>query len=448
MVHSLREVRRDVIGRVDLSAIVRSDSVRVRDVTGGRARYNGSMLPEPSSLPSPQEEERRFTRPFFVLVVVSLLVTYGYSVLFTPALRDPLRLVLFTVLIIISGVLHWMFTTLRVDLRRLVPYLVLQGLLCFVTTLVGDNVSLAIGLYMMMIGEALGGLGINWRGFVATVYFLALSAVNFYALLQGRELAVWVLTVLPTIVFVLMFVWLFKRQDQAREEAQHALRKLDAAHRQLTEYAVQVEDLTLTSERQRMARELHDTLSQGLAGLVLQLEAIDSHLSRGNATKAQAITQQAMERARSTLADARRAIDDLRSGDLAELDLETAVRQEAERFTAATGIACDLALALPTPLSELVRDNTVRVVAEALTNVARYARAQHVTVNLRSSDQALTVEVCDDGVGFDPAQVGAGHYGLIGLRERTRLIGGALNIESTPGQGTMLKVQLPLAVSG
>jgi NarL family two-component system sensor histidine kinase YdfH len=176
----------------------------------------------------------------------------------------------------------------------------------------------------------------------------------------------------------------------------------------------------------------------------LQLEAIDSHLSRGNSAKAQAITQQAMGRARSTLADARRAIDDLRSGKLPEVDLETAVREEADRFTAATGISCDLAISLPAPLPESVRDNTLRIVAEALTNVAHYAQAQRVTVTIRPLDHALDVEVRDDGVGFDPAQVGAGHYGLIGLRERTRLIGGTLNIESVPGRGTTLKVCLPL----
>ena len=397
-----------------------------------------------SALPTRLEEERRFVRPFFVLVVTSLLVTYGYTVFFTPAMRDPLRLVIFTVLILISGALHWMFTNLRIKLDRIAQYLVLQGLLCFVATVVGDNVGLAIGLYMMMIGEALGVLGLNWRGFVATVYFLILSAVNFYFLLQGGQFTVWVLSVLPTIVFVFLFVWLFRQKDQAREEAQSALRELDAAHRQLTEYAAQVEDLTLTSERQRMARELHDTLSQGLAGLVLQLEAIDSHLSRSNVAKAQAITQQAMEHARSTLADARRAIDDLRSGDLIEIDLETAVRQEADRFTAATGIACALTISLPTALPETVRDNTLRIVAEALTNIAHYAQARHVAVNLHPIDQSLGVEVCDDGVGFDPAQVGAGHYGLIGLRERARLLGGTLTIDSRPGQGTTLLAQFPL----
>jgi NarL family two-component system sensor histidine kinase YdfH len=209
--------------------------------------------------------------PFFVLVVVSLLVAYGYSVAFTPALRDPLRLMVFTGLMLITGVLHWMFTTLRIGPRRLVLYFVVQGLLSFVITVVGDNLSLALGLYLMLIGEALGAFGINWRGFVAAAFFLALSAINFLFLFNAQQFTAWILPVVPATVFVLMFVWMFDRQNRAREEAQRALRELDAAHRQLAEYAAQVEDLTLANERQRMARELHDTLAQGLAGLVLQL---------------------------------------------------------------------------------------------------------------------------------------------------------------------------------
>ena len=411
-------------------------------------------MSSPPLVPSSQDEARRFVRPFFVLVLVSLLVTYGYTVLFTPAMRDPRRLVIFTVLIVITGVLHWLFTTLHFEQRGLIPYLVLQGLLCFVITIVGDNIALVIGLYMMLIGEALGALGINWRGFLAMAYYLSLSAINFYLLLHGEQFVTWVLPIVPTSVFVIIFVWMFDRQNKAREAAQNALRDLDVTHRQLAEYAAQVEDLTLANERQRMARELHDTLAQGLAGLVLQLEAIDSHLSRGNTVKAQAITQQAMDRARSTLADARRAIDDLRSGEVPDIDLETAVREEADRFTAASGIPCTLSIMLPPELPEEVRECALRVVSEALTNIARYAQAQHAAISLRpipypqsggtASRHALDIEVRDDGVGFDPAQIGAGHYGLIGLRERARLIGGTLNIESTPGQGTALKVSLPI----
>ncbi len=401
------------------------------------------MTPARPPIPSRLEEERRFVRPFFVLVVTSLLVTYGYTVFFTPTMRDPLRLVIFTVLILISGVLHWLFTTLRIAPRRIVLYLVLQGLLCFVTTVVGDNIGLAIGLYMMMIGQALGVLGINWRGFVATVYFLILSAINFSFLLHGGQFGVWALSVLPTIVFVFLFVWLFRQKDQAREEAQALARELDAANRQLTNYAAEVEDLTLANERQRMARELHDTLSQGLAGLILQLEAVDSHLSRGHVDKARSIVQQAMDRARITLADARRAIDDLRTSDRIPIDLASAIRAEADRFSAATGLTCDVGVSDALDVPDDVRDNLQRMISEALTNVARHAEANRVQLYLRSSDRSIELTITDDGRGFDPAAIDeAGHYGLIGLRERARLMGGTVSIDSRPGQGTTLKVTI------
>ena len=108
------------------------------------------------------------------------------------------------------------------------------------------------------------------------------------------------------LLFVLVYVLLFMRQLHARAELQEA-------HTQLAEYAQQVETLTLEAERQRMARELHDTLAQGLAGLVLQLEALEASLERGKTGQALQIVGQARERARTTLADARRAIDDLRA---------------------------------------------------------------------------------------------------------------------------------------
>ena len=404
------------------------------------------MTSSRSSLPSSREEERRFSQPFFWLVVISLLISYGYTVGFAASMHDPLRLIAFTALMLLTGALHWMCASLRLGRRGVIPYFIFQGMLAFVITVVGDNISLTLGLYMMLIGEAFGTLGINRRGFIAMAYLLTLSAINFFLLLKGEQFIIWVLPIVPTTIFVLIFVWMFERQNTAREEAQNALRELDTAHRQLTQYAAQVEDLTLASERQRMARELHDTLAQGLAGLVLQLEAIDSHLARGNTAKAQTITQQAMERARSTLADARRAIDDLRSGNLAEIDLETAVRAETDRFTAASGVPCELSIGLPPELPEDVRDNALRVVSEALANIARHAQAQHVAVALRPIDHAhaLNIEVRDDGVGFDPVQIGVGHYGLIGLRERVRLIGGTLNIESAPEQGTTVRVCLPL----
>jgi len=145
------------------------------------------------------------------------------------------------------------------------------------------------------------------------------------------------------------------------------------------------------------------------------------------------------------LADARRAIGDLRQGAAVPEDLSEAVREEADHFATATGIACTLDLDSLPPLPDDMREHTLRVVSEGLTNVARHAQASQVWIRLASGDDCLEVEVRDDGVGFDPAAAAAqsGHYGLLGMRERARLAGGTLVVESTPGKGTVLRLCVP-----
>jgi NarL family two-component system sensor histidine kinase YdfH len=193
-----------------------------------------------------------------------------------------------------------------------------------------------------------------------------------------------------------------------------------------------------------MARELHDTLAQGLAGLILQLEAADTHLSRGQVERAQKITIQAMARARATLADARHAIDDLRDTNPI-LDIETAVRTEAERFASATGIACDLDLEITSGIPDPVTDHVLKIISEGLNNIARHARARNVSLQLEAHNGLLEMELKDDGSGFEASkQINSGHYGLVGMRERARLAGGTLEIHSQPGEGTVLRLRLQL----
>ena len=211
-------------------------------------------------------------------------------------------------------------------------------------------------------------------------------------------------------------------------------------------YATQVEDLTRAAERQRMARELHDTLAQGLAGLILQLEAADSHADNGRLDRTQTIVQQAMSAARTILADARRAIDDLRSEDTIQRDLIAKIQDEAERFERSTGISCHLDLSTPPTVPQATSEHLQRIVSESLSNIIRHAQASQVQITLQETSEGLRLVIQDDGSGFDPAPALArpGHFGLIGMRERARLAGGALSIDSQPGQGTQIQLEVPL----
>jgi len=209
-----------------------------------------------------------------------------------------------------------------------------------------------------------------------------------------------------------------------------------------------VEDLTIAAERQRMARELHDTLSQGLAGLILQLEAADAHLTKEHPERAQEIIAQTMEQARATLANARRAIGDLRSSVDSVPGLEQALESEVKRFENATGLPCELEFKLNSEPPSPIVETGMRIVSEALTNVARHAQASHAWVRVEETESQLYLEVRDDGQGFDPEAVEAGHYGLLGMRERARLVGGTLDVVSTKDDGAVIKVCLPLSEGG
>jgi NarL family two-component system sensor histidine kinase YdfH len=226
------------------------------------------------------------------------------------------------------------------------------------------------------------------------------------------------------ILFMVMFNRLFIQRQKAIELAE----SLESANAKLAASAAKIESLTLQTERQRMARELHDTLAQGVAGLVLQLEAVKTHLKAGRAERASAIVEQSLLRARSTLADSRAAIDDLRA---APVSIIESVREKVERFEQTTGIPCELEVSVnENQLPAETTDHALNILSESLTNIARHAQATQVHVKWDIQNHNLGLEVRDNGKGFNVDQESKGHYGLIGMHERARLTDGNLSIES------------------
>jgi len=383
----------------------------------------------------------REARIFFVVVTLALGGSAILAVNSIPALRASARLIPFVILMILHIALYWLSPAFMTSPRHMLGYLVVQAMLVFIITLFPRDLSMILSLYPALLGIAVGMQREKRRIVAVIIVWLCLATLNLILVLGFAALPTWLMFAPPLTFFVVIYVVLYLRQVEARDHARVLLRDLEAAHRELADYAARVEDLTLAAERQRMARELHDTLAQGVAGLVLQLEAADSHLAAGRAERAQGIVQQAMGRARDTLADARRAIEDLRAVPPA-VDLEDALRHEVTRFTDATGIPCALDFALTVPLPEATAEHLLRIVAEGLTNIARHAQAAHAWVTIAESDGDVTIEVGDDGVGFDPTAAfdQPGHYGLLGMRERARLAGGTLVVESMPGAGTRVKI--------
>jgi NarL family two-component system sensor histidine kinase YdfH len=382
---------------------------------------------------------------FFIFANVVFVVMYIWTITTNANLRQPGLFILFTGLTIIHVILHWTLLIIEKKPHWFWPYVIIQGGLAFLITLISQNIGMLFALYMALLGEVIGaGLG-RKKNIPAGIYFLFLSLINFILMMGFDQSLGYVLGTIPMVIFVVMYVSLYTQESKAREQAQKLLVELESAHSQLAEYATQVEQLTLTTERQRMARELHDTLAQGLAGLILQLEAADSYLSSGRSVDAQNIIQQAMSRARTTLSDARQAITDLRE-DTSPMDLVEAIQTEVSRFRHTTGIPCTLNMCQLKNIPPQIAENSLRAVSEGLMNIARHAKATQAAITMSCSNETLVIDIRDNGIGFNPDErVGrSGHYGLLGLRERARILGGSFIIKSEPSQGTTIKIQLPL----
>lgn len=397
------------------------------------------MKTSPSTHLRNVQNDPRLLMWFAIFLMVTM---YVWSFFLTPRLLQPAYILPFTGLFGIHLYLHTRVVWVEKRPGWLVGYTIIQGLLAFGITWLSGNVGMVFCLFMALVGELLAFYKVTVRGILATGYLVALAFTNF-ALLLGIKQAGWfVLGTVPTIIFVGIYVILYTRQAEANARARELLAELETANRQLTEYAARVEDLTIAAERQRMARELHDTLSQGLAGLILQLEAADAHLAANRPDRARGILEQSMEKARGTLREARQAIDDLRQPK--GHNLAEATEQEAERFTLATGITCEPSIELKAIIPEATAETAIRAISEGLTNIARHAQAKQVSLRLAEAGEELEIEIRDDGKGFDPQAVQPGHYGLLGMRERVRLAGGRLDIQSEVGKGTCLLIHFPL----
>lgn len=290
------------------------------------------------------------------------------------------------------------------------------------------NLTLLGSSILCLIGESLGLWGNTRRALYLGIFLFIFMVVMLYFAVGRDRLPLALSSMLVNGGFIVLLMVMFNQQLAERQKAEELAESLESANAKLAASAAKIESLTLQNERQRMARELHDTLAQGVAGLVLQLEAVKAHLASNRNERASAIVEQSLTRARSTLAESRAAIDDLRA---ASTDVSDSVREKLERFTQATGIPCELEISVnENQLALEITNHALNILNESLTNIARHAQATQVKVVFAIQDKNLQLEVRDNGKGFDVNKNMSGHYGLVGMHERARLTGGMLSIKS------------------
>jgi two-component system, NarL family, sensor histidine kinase YdfH len=349
--------------------------------------------------------------------------------------------------------LYWLNLKTELVTRKWLVYYSAQAVLivALVSIPYGTQIYLTIlgSAVITIIADALGWWGNTRRALYLGLFYFALTIglILFHA--PASEWGAVLSNLLINGGFIVLFMVVLNQQLTERQKAVELAESLESANAKLAASAAKIESLTLQNERQRMARELHDTLAQGVAGLVLQLEAIKAHLSADNTERASAIVEQSIARARNTLAESRAVIDDLRSASTNSTEL---VREKVERFKQATGIPCELEISVSeNQLPAETTNHAMNILNESLTNIARHAQATQVKVNFVIQNKNLQLEVRDNGKGFDVKQQTSGHYGLIGMHERARsqaecfrlnLIQAAHRFSSRCGDVVMIRVMI------
>ncbi|MFL5807191.1 MAG: sensor histidine kinase [Roseiflexaceae bacterium] len=282
-------------------------------------------------------------------------------------------------------------------------------------------------------------LGFRWVGVLTLAVASVLLATHGW--LEGMA---FLLVYGAGYLFVASYVFVTAQAEAAQAEFGRLLSELQQVHRQLQDYAAQAEELAAVDERNRLARELHDSLTQTLYSLTLQAEAAARELAAGTAAQTSEQLRAIRQMAQQALGEMRALLFELRPPNLEAEGLAGALQERLDAVEARAGLETALIIDGDEALPAAIEDGLYRIAQEALNNVLKHAQARHVNVSLRNENGAIELEITDDGRGLDPtASRTRGGMGLRGMEERAAQLGGRLTVRSAPGAGTHILVEVP-----
>ena len=300
------------------------------------------------------------------------------------------------------------------------------------------------------------------RGWLRYVGLLLMAAASALAQLGGfrdptpPNVALWLVVTLLNGALVTTLIYLAEKAENQNQARKQTVTDLAAANQRLEEMMAentglhaqlltQAREAGVLEERQRMAREIHDTLAQGLTGIITQLEAVQQS---GPGPDWERRIGAAARLARHSLTEARRSVRAVRPESLENTHLPEAVADVAAQWSADTGVrAAAATTGTVLGLHPEIEVTLLRVTQEALANVAKHAGASRVGITLSYMEDVVSLDIRDDGVGFEPKQRrdadSTGGFGLTGMEQRVRRLAGSLAIESEPGHGTAISASVP-----
>lgn len=271
--------------------------------------------------------------------------------------------------------------------------------------------------------------------YVASGITAAATAVGLFWMSGGTDVA----ALLGPLAAGLLLTLIYERMDR---DARTQKRLLDDVTQAQERLAASEREAGVATERERVSREIHDTVTQGLASSLLLLEAAQRSWP---AAESRTEMQKATGLLRRNLAETRSLVHELSAPGLESSPLPEALEQAAGQYVDRVRFQVT---GEPVPVPGELRHALLRVTQSAAANIQRHAAAENVTITLGFLPGAVTLDVFDDGRGFDPSAVpepsDAGGYGLRAMRQRVEQLGGMLSVESSPGEGTVVAAQLPL----
>jgi signal transduction histidine kinase len=392
---------------------------------------------------------RNWIRSRLVLSYVASFLLLG-SVALRSFLRyysTPFRWLLIGLLLAYTALFLFEIPFSKRSGRFLYLYFVLQISIILTLLLYIPPFDYFIVLFIPLVLQALWFLprraAFQWIGL-----FLLLTCAGLiigFGWLEGLSFA---LSYTAMFVFVTFVCLMTLQAEQAQAESQSLLAELRSAHRKLQVYAQQVEELAGVQERERLARELHDSVTQTIFSMTLTAQAARILLERDPARVA-AQLENLQNLSQSALAEMRSLIQQLHSSPIVEEGLAAALRRHVSERQQKDGLNVDLQISGERRLPSETEAALFRVVQEALNNVIKHAQTERASVVLSMDKDPISLLIEDHGKGFDPATVqswpeqagSASHLGLSGMAERVKALGGRLIVDSEPGKGTSIRVE-------
>ncbi|OQY29029.1 MAG: hypothetical protein B6I38_08655 [Anaerolineaceae bacterium 4572_5.1] len=295
-------------------------------------------------------------------------------------------------------------------------------------------------LYFILSAEVM--MAFSQRKGLLWIGLFALFTAGIFVLVAGWQTGI--ITSLPYIAGYLFFGIFASAVAQARRERDknsRLLQELQNVHRKLQDYSARIEELTISEERNRLSREMHDTLGHRLTVVAVQLEGAQRLIGE-NPEKSVNIVRTAREQIREALRELRGIVATMREPLQVNIPLRKALPKLIDAFEEATDFQVHLTIEDDVPnLTKAYRLTVYRIVQEAFTNIQRHAQAQNIWARIFLKEDHLVITIADDGVGF-PEQISEGTFGLVGIRERASHFGGTVHLESRNGGGAQLRVEL------